>query len=47
MFLIRDLDGMVIPDVMDDLISSLGKYPESFVLISLLEVCEEWDVKKE
>ena len=24
----------------------LGRYPENFVLISLLEVCQEWGVKK-
>ena len=34
---------MVILDVMDDLI--LGRYPKSFVLISFLEVCQEWGVK--
>ena len=37
---------MVILDVMDDLILPQGRYPESFVLISLLEVCQEWGVKK-
>ena len=35
---------MVILGVMDDLILSQGRYPESFVLISLLEVCQEWGV---
>ena len=35
---------MVILDVMDDLILPQGRYPESFVLISLLEVCQEWGV---
>ena len=45
--LIRDLEGMVIPDVMDDLILPQGRYPESFVLIFLLKVCQEWGVKKE
>ena len=35
---------MVILDVMDDLILTQGIYPESFVLISLLEVCQEWGV---
>ena len=47
MFLIRDLEGMVIPDVMDDLILPQGRCPGSFVLISLLEVCQEWGVNKE
>ena len=46
MFLIRDLAGIVIPDVMDDLILPQGRYSESFVLISLLEECQEWGVKK-
>ena len=40
------LGGMVITDVMDDLILPQGRYPESFVLISLLEECQEWGVKK-
>ena len=34
-FLTRDLGDMVILDVMDDLILPQGRYPESFVLISL------------
>ena len=37
---------MVILDVMDDHILPPGRYPESFVLISLLEVCQEGGVKK-
>ena len=32
----------MIPVVMNDLILPQGRYPESFVLISLLEVCQEW-----
>ena len=32
---------MVIPDVMGDLILLQGSYPESLVLVSLLEVCQE------
>ena len=32
------MEDMVIPDVMDDLILPQGRYPESFMLISLLEV---------
>ena len=43
-FLTGDLEDMVILDVMDDLILPQGRYPESFVLISLLEVCQEWGV---
>ena len=46
MFLIRDLEGMVVPDVMDDLILPKGIYPECFVLISLFELCQEWGLKK-
>ena len=40
------MEDMVIPDVMDDLILTQGRYTESFMLISLLEVCQEWGVKK-
>ena len=40
-FLTIDREGMVIPDVMDDLILPQGRYPESFMLISLLKVCQE------
>ena len=40
------MEDMVIPDVMDDLILPQGRYPGSFMLISLLEVCQEWGVKK-
>ena len=40
------MEDMVVLDVMDDLILPQGKYPESFMLISLLEVCQEWGVKK-
>ena len=36
---------MIIPDVMGELILPLGSYPENFVLISLLEVYQEWGVK--
>ena len=45
MFLTIDIEDMAIPDSMDDLILSQGRYPESFMLISLLEVCQEWGVK--
>ena len=43
--MIRDLDDMVILDVMDDHIPAPEKYAENFVLTSLLEVCQEWGVK--
>ena len=45
MFLTEYLEDMVIPDVLFDLILPQGKYPESLVLISVLEVCQEWWVK--
>ena len=31
---------------MDDIGRLQGRYPENFVLISQLEVCQEWVVKK-
>ena len=43
-FLTGDLEDIVILDVMDDLILPQGRYPESFVFISLFEVCQEWGV---
>ena len=39
-------EEMVILDVMYDLILPEGQYPENFMLISLLEVFQEWGVKK-
>ena len=35
------MEGRVIPEVMDYIILPQGRYPESFVLIYLLEVCQE------
>ena len=43
-FLTGDLEDMVILDVMDDLILPQERYPESFVLIYVLEVFQEWGV---
>ena len=43
-FLRGHLDDRVILDVMDILGRPQGSYPESFVLISLLDVCQEWGV---
>ena len=40
------MEDMVIPDVMNDVFLPQGKYPEIFVLISNLEVCQEEGVKK-
>ena len=44
-FLTGDLKDRVILDVMDDLVWPQGRYPESFMLISLSKVCQEWGVK--
>ena len=35
------MEDMFIPDVMNDVFLPQGRYPEHFVLISLLEVCRE------
>ena len=40
------MEDRVIPDVMNHVYLALGRYPENFVLISLLEVCQEGGVKK-
>ena len=40
------MDDRVIPDVISDVLLPQGRYPENFVLISLLEVCQEGGVKK-
>ena len=40
------MDDRVIPDVMNDVFLPHGRYPENFLLISLLEMCQEWRVKK-
>ena len=39
--LIGDMEERVIPDVMNDIFLTQGRYPENFVLISQLEVCQE------
>ena len=44
--LTRELEDTVIPDVIGDIILPQWIYPESFRLISLLEVCQEWRVYK-
>ena len=41
MILTRDMDDRVIPDVMNDVLLPQGRYPEHFVWISQLEVCQE------
>ena len=40
------MEDMVIVDIMDNLVGHQGRYHESFLLISLLEVCQELGVKK-
>ena len=35
------MEDMVIPDVMNDVLLPQGRYLETFVLISQLEVCQE------
>ena len=40
-FLTGDMEDRVIPDVMNDVFLTQGRYPENFVLISQLEVCQE------
>ena len=40
------MDDRVIPDVISDVLLPQGRYPENFVLISQLEVCQEGGVKK-
>ena len=34
------MEDMVVPDVMNDAFLPQGRYPENFVLISQLEVCQ-------
>ena len=41
-----DMEDMVVPDIMNDVFLPQGRYPENFVLISQLEVCQEGGVKK-
>ena len=45
-FLTGDMGDMVVPDIMNDVFLPQRRYPENFVLISLLEVCQEGGVKK-
>ena len=35
------MEDMLIPDIMNDVFLPQGRYPENFVLISQLEVCQE------
>ena len=40
------MEVMVVPDVMNDVFSPQGTYPEKFVLIAQSEMCQEGGVKK-
>ena len=40
-FLTGDLEEMVIPDIMNHVFLPQARYPENFVLISRLDVCQE------
>ena len=40
------MEDIVIPDIMNDVFSPQGRYPEEFVLISQSEVCQEGGVRK-
>ena len=40
-FMTGDMEDRVIPDVMNNVFLPQGRYPENFVLISQLEVCQE------
>ena len=40
------MEELVILDIMNDIFLPQGRYPEIFMLISLLEVCQEGGVKK-
>ena len=42
----RDIEDMVVPDIMNDVFLPQGRYPENFMSISQLEVCQEGGVKK-
>ena len=44
-FLTGDMEDRVILDVMNDVFLPQGRYPENFVLISQLEMCQEGGVK--
>ena len=40
-----DFNDWVMMDIMDDLVRPQGRYPEIFMMISLLEVCQEVGIK--
>ena len=42
-FLTGEMEDRDIPDVMNDVFLPQGRYPESFVILSLLEVHQDWE----
>ena len=44
--MIRDFEDNVILDVLVDVFLPCGRYTESLMLMSLLEVCQEWGGQK-
>ena len=40
------MDDRVLQEVMNDVLLTKGRYPENFMLISQLEVCQEGGVNK-
>ena len=40
------MDDRVIHDIMNDVLLPHGRYPENFALISRLEVCQEWGLRR-
>ena len=42
-----DMEGMVVPDIMNDVFVPQARYPENFVLISQLEACQEGGARRE
>ena len=45
-FLTGDIEDLVIPDIMNGVFLPQRRYPENFILIYQLEVCQEGGVKK-
>ena len=43
--MIRDMEDRNISEIMNDVFLPKERYPENFEFISLLEVCQEWEVK--
>ena len=41
-----DMDDRIIVDIMNDVLLPQGRFPENFMMISQLEVCQEGGVNK-